>query len=140
MAKGVIQTRSQLAAAREAAEAEKPDDPGQDHLIIPSPEIFQAWIDGACRAVAERLAAGGARYGEQVLFGLGETGAVAQCYTKAARALWSFQQGHDETERDDTWLDLAGYAVLEIARKAYERGMSPGEIDGLFDRGKKRGS
>lgn len=105
----------------------------------PTPEEFLPFVDGACDAVLQRLRVGGKRYGENVLFELGEMGAVAQCYTKAARALWSHQSGFHEVHRDDTWLDLAGFAVLEIARKAYVRNLHPDEIDGLFDRGTKKG-
>jgi hypothetical protein len=106
----------------------------------PSPEAFMPFVQAACDAVLQRLRLGGKRYGESVLFELGEMGAVAQCYTKAARALWSHQSGFREQHRDDTWLDLAGFAVLEIARKAHARNLHPDEIDGLFDRGIKKGT
>lgn len=107
---------------------------------VPTPESFMLYVQAVTQAVYNRLVEGGDRYGEEVLFALGETGAVVNCYQKSARALWSYRTGQIEKARDDTWLDLAGYAVLEIARKAWERGMDVTDIDGLFDRGKKRGT
>lgn len=105
--------------------------PPKNDNPIPTPLEFLPFIDKALAALRERLRVGGKKYGEEVLFSLGEIGAVSLTYTKAARALWSLQQGHPAQERKDTWLDLAGYAVLEMARNAYESGE---EIDGLFDR------
>lgn len=104
---------------------------------IPSPQEFFAFIEGALNAVHHRLRVAGQDYGEEVLFLLGEWGAVSQCFTKASRLLWSKRQAKPPIHRKDSWLDLAGWAVLEIARQAYIKGLRPTEIDGLFDRSER---
>jgi len=98
---------------------------------IPTPEDFVPSIDAALAAIRERLLAAGEAYGESVLFELEEVGPVTLCFTKASRALWSFKQGKPPEHRKDTWLDLAGYAILEIARQAYISNEQP---DGMHDR------
>jgi hypothetical protein len=99
---------------------------------IPTIDEFLPYIESVLRAVHTRLLAGGIKYGEDVLFEMAESGAVTWCYTKAARIKWSKDQGLPISERKDSYLDLAGYAVLEMARQAYLNGDA--EVDGLFDR------
>lgn len=98
---------------------------------VPSIEEFMPFIQEALNAVMARLHVAGFKYGEDVLFELEEQGAVTWVYTKAARLLWSFNDGQTREGRQDSYLDLAGYAILEMARHAYENGL---ETDGLFDR------
>lgn len=71
--------------------------------------------------IQRRLAKGGAEYGEDVLFLLGEGGAVSMAVTKAMRILWSFRKDLPAGTRTDSWLDIAGYAILEMARFRYEQ-------------------
>jgi hypothetical protein len=107
--------------------------------MIPSPEEFLPFISAALTAVHARLEYAGQNYGEEVLFLLDEIGAVSQCFTKASRLLWSYKKQQPPEKRKDGWMDLAGYAILEMARYAYNRGLDPDDIDGLFDRsGKKK--
>ena len=120
-------------------DAIKNEQPNTDNRrVIPTPDEFLPYIEGALRAVLARLTHAGEAYGEEVLFLLDEVGAVSQCFTKASRALWSLKQGQPPEKRKDSWMDLAGYAILEMARIAYASGMEPSVIDGLFDRSGKK--
>lgn len=101
---------------------------------IPTPAEFLPFIRGALEAVYKRLDAAGGEYGEEVIFLLNEWGAVTLCFTKASRLLWSKKKDKPQSSRRDSFLDLAGYAILEIARQAYVEGIEPEGIDGLFDR------
>ena len=89
-------------------------------MNIPNPEAFLLYIRWALEKIEERLTRAGKEYGEEVLFLLGEMGAVSLTYTKASRALWSYKRGYPPEKREDTWLDLAGYAILEMARREWE--------------------
>lgn len=100
-------------------------DPVKEEKPVPTIQEFAPYIEQALSAIRDRCHVAGARYGEDVLFVLGEDGAVSQAYTKAARILWSWKQGHSRHSRKDSWLDLAGYAILEMARELYATGMDP---------------
>lgn len=91
----------------------------ENGLVIPSPEEFAEYIKHAAQVVVNRLLNAGTEYGEEVLFTSGQAGAVILCYTKSARALYSFKRYPAVKVKDDTFLDLAGYAVLELARRDY---------------------
>ena len=101
---------------------------------IPTPTEFVPYIEASLQAVLARLTFAGEEYGEEVLFLLDQMGAVSQCFTKASRLLWSFKKGQSPEKRKDGWMDLAGYAILEMARYAYTNGNNPEDVDGLFDR------
>ena len=100
-------------------------------LPTPSPDDFMAWIDSALKASRMRLEIGGQQYGEDVLFALGEPGAIVNIYQKAARLLFAMKEGHVSKVRRDSYLDLAGFALLELARQAY---LQQTPVNGLFDR------
>jgi len=57
----------------------------------------------------------GETYGEDVLALLGETGMVTLAVTKVMRLLWGYTHGQPFETRRDSWLDLAGYAILSLA-------------------------
>jgi hypothetical protein len=101
---------------------------------IPSPDEFLPFIELAIDSIKARLIKAGQDYGEQVLFNLAEFGAVSLCYTKASRMLWSFKKGNPQEDREDSFLDLAGYAILEMARQRYirERENEYGSVDEIF--------
>lgn len=61
----------------------------------------------------------GKKYGEDVLFILGEPGFVVMAMSKMLRLFWSFQQGLEPAERRDSWIDLVGYGVLCLAYEQY---------------------
>ena len=101
---------------------------------VPSPDGFLPFIDLAIGEIRARLIKAGNDYGEQVLFNISEYGAVALCYTKASRILWSFNQEKPSRERWDSFLDLAGYAILEMARQQYVKEREGGytSVEGVF--------
>jgi adenylosuccinate synthase len=57
----------------------------------------------------------GRQYGEDVLVEMGETGLVTMLLVKLMRLRWSVENSKPKSERQDSWLDLAGYALLAAA-------------------------
>ena len=86
---------------------------------IPEPAEFMNYVDRSVDALFSRIQKAGDSYGEDVLFNLGEMGAVTFVYAKAARLLWSFEHKQPASRRQDSWMDIAGYAILEMARQLY---------------------
>ena len=91
--------------------------------LLPPNDPIGAEVMGLLNAYKDdlfyRLQRGGSEYGEDVLFRLGEAGAIVWVVSKAMRLLWSFEKGLSPDTRSDSWLDIAGYGILEAARQAY---------------------
>jgi hypothetical protein len=102
-------------------------------LAIPTIEEFMPHIEATMEELKKRLQAGGEEYGEEVIIVAGEMGAVSLCLHKTMRAKHKHETGQSLHQSMDTWLDLAGYAILELARRSY----LGHEINGTYDRPKE---
>lgn len=65
--------------------------------------------------IAER----GKQYGEDVLMALGEQAIILFIFAKFMRLFWHWTNGHPFGGRRDSWMDIAGYAVLALAINEY---------------------
>lgn len=139
----------------------------QDQLHVPTPDAFMPFIreelartlarfhsgeeaervpDGVQQQlayVADRVEATlhrrGHQYGEDVLFMMGEPGILMMLVMKALRMLWSMQDGAPSDAREDGYLDLAGYAVLQMAMARYAQTQHQMMLPLAESNGKDRG-
>lgn len=86
---------------------------------------IRAQVDTVCQQIRNTLEQRGRSYGEDVLFLLGEMGFVAWAVSKAMRILWSYTTKRSDRDRDDDWLDMAGYAILRMAVQRWKRENTP---------------
>jgi hypothetical protein len=60
-------------------------------------------------------------YGEDVLVEMGEAGIATLCLIKVRRLMGNIESGFGTTvQRWDSWMDLAGYAILAMALERWK--------------------
>lgn len=101
-------------------------DIASDGLEHPSVEDFMIFIQRALLEASARvpsivadlesiLIQRGRDYGEEVLVVMGESGIAEFVKVKVWRLQGSIQEQRPEATRRDSWIDIAGYAVLQLA-------------------------
>lgn len=97
-----------------------------DGIVHPSVEEFIGFIRQALMEAMSRVPAivgdledilvqRGRDYGEEVLVVMGESGIAEFVKVKVWRLQGSIQEQRPENSRRDSWVDIAGYAVLQLA-------------------------
>ena len=67
----------------------------------------------------------GQAYGERVIAVMAERGIAEFVKVKVIRLLGSMEEGNVEFSRHDSWMDIAGYCILEIALRRWREDTSP---------------
>lgn len=85
---------------------------------------IRACINGERYELYEVLYQRGDQYGSDYWFQIGELGLLYQTLTKILRLKFSIENGDNFSDRQDSWVDLAGYAVLALAADNYKEMMN----------------
>lgn len=86
----------------------------------PAQEIFRLMIEEG-HDIAAIIEERGIAYGEESIFLLGEEGVLMMVLAKMFRMLHGYRSGRPFEHREDSWVDLAGYAILALAMENYNR-------------------
>lgn len=91
--------------------------------VIPHPSVDELMIeiDPLLGNLRHTLFMRGNQYGEEVLAVMGEQGIAELVNVKIWRVLGSLKSSDPACVRQDSWLDLAGYAILALAMQRWER-------------------
>ncbi len=89
-----------------------------DTADVPTKEAINITVRDLYLLLGQR----GRVYGEDVLALLGETGFLVMAVTKVMRILWGYEHDQPAQEREESWIDLAGYAILCVAMRRYQNG------------------
>ena len=92
---------------------------------FPTVEAFDPYIVQQMTELLATLRERGAAYGEKVLFERGEAGIFEQIATKLERVSGSIDRDLAFSTRSDSWLDIAGYAILVLAMKDWDGYLDP---------------
>lgn len=98
----------------------------EDGTPHPSVDDFMEFVRSALLGGIERsvgvamelegvLEQRGRDYGEEVLVVMGESGIAEFVKVKVWRLLGGIQEGNPPGSRRDSWVDIAGYAILQLA-------------------------
>lgn len=88
--------------------------PAADHLD---------WLEGMLDEILELMQGRGAKYGPGNIAQFGDYGVLVRLSDKLARLQHSLELNHSDESVEDTWLDIAGYALIGLA---WSRGLWPG--------------
>jgi len=76
-------------------------------------------LDEEAQLILDTVSVRGRTYGESVLMAMGEQGILTMTITKIMRILWSFNEELPVRDRMDSYLDIAGYALLMLSLSSY---------------------
>lgn len=116
----------EMIAARLRAMADDLESGPPSRVVAPSPEDLMVIINGALLPeLSSILYQRGKSYGEEVLVVMGEQGIAEMAKVKIYRMLAAIAEGTGSasTTRRDSWLDMAGYALLALALDEWERSL-----------------
>lgn len=92
----------------------------EETVLYPNVEDIMEYVRTHTEEVIDTLQTRGEQYGEQTLVELGEEGIARMIRMKALRAIYSINQRNDYRTRTDSWIDIAGYALLAIALEQWK--------------------
>jgi hypothetical protein len=92
----------------------------EEQAEYPAVEDIMEYVFAHAQEVIDILHERGKQYGEQTLVELGEEGVARMIRMKALRAIHSINQDDRYTARRDSWIDIAGYALLAIALEQWK--------------------
>jgi hypothetical protein len=95
---------------------EEAEEAAMTSVLRPAAEKPQ--LHSTTRELLRVLVERGSAYGEDFPFILGEEGIYYLALTKLIRTKWALDNGLNTREH---WLDLAGYAVLQMAALDYKK-------------------
>lgn len=87
---------------------------------VPSVDEIMEYVEAAIEELRKILWERGKQYGEETLVDLGEDGVAVMIRMKALRARYSIREEKPADSRRDSWLDMAGYALLAVSLGQYQ--------------------